>query len=159
MKTSATPAVIDAHLSDRDCLDLATTIVLRHPQRRIEFQNLVRERGWDEAAMVAAYDCQARSMRLRWWEQPRAWPASAAKIGPPGCCRMARRGISRYHPNPLAAIAAAGAATPLQHDQAPRLRGTADAAHEYGSSIRCAHLEASPSRARLAQESGGTLLG
>jgi hypothetical protein len=38
-------------------------------------------------------------------------------------------------------------------------RGTADAAHEYGSSIRCAHLEASPTRARLAQESGGTLLG
>jgi hypothetical protein len=158
MKTSANPAVIDAHLSDRDCLDLATT--LRHPQRRIEFQNLVRERGWDEAAMVAAYDCQARSMRLRWWEQP---PCVASVRGKDRAARllrrMARRGISRYHPNPLAAIAAAGAATPLQHDQAPRLRGTADAAHEYGSSIRCAHLEASPSRARLAQESGGTLLG
>src|SRR5262249_42977118 len=38
-------------------------------------------------------------------------------------------------------------------------RGNADAAHEEGSSIRCTHLEASPTRARLAQEGRGTLLG
>jgi hypothetical protein len=101
MKTSANPAVIDAHLSDRDCLDLATTIVLRHPQRRIEFQNLVRERGWDEAAMVAAYDCQARSMRLRWWEQP---PCVASVRGKDRAARllrrMARRGDQPLPPEP-----------------------------------------------------------
>jgi hypothetical protein len=109
MKTSANPAVIDAHLSDRDCLDLATTIVLRHPERRREFQALARERGWEAASMVCVYDCQVRSMRLRWWEQP---PCVAGTRGKDRAARllrrMARRGISRYHPDPLRAIAAAG---------------------------------------------------
>jgi hypothetical protein len=115
MKTSANSAVTDPHLSDRDCLDLATAIVLRHPQRRIEFQNLVRERGWDAAAMVAAYDCQARSMRLRWWELP---PCVAGTRGKGRAARllrrMLRRGVSRWHPRPLEAIAEAGPVVRMQ---------------------------------------------
>jgi hypothetical protein len=95
-------AVISPHLSDSAALDAAVAIVLRHPERRREFQDLVRERGWDAAAMVAAYDCQARSMRLRWWELP---PCVAGTRGKDRAARlrrrMARRNISRYHPNPL----------------------------------------------------------
>jgi hypothetical protein len=81
-------AVISPHLSDSAALDAAVAIVLRHPERRREFQDLVRERGWDAAAMVAAYDCQARSMRLRWWELP---PCVAGTRGKDRAARLRRR--------------------------------------------------------------------
>jgi hypothetical protein len=102
--------VTSPHLSDRDALDAAIAIVRKHAERWEEFLDLVRQRGWEAAAMVAAYDCQARSMRLRWWEKPPCCaPWRGKSRGARLLRRMARRGISRYHPNPLAAIAEAGA--------------------------------------------------
>jgi hypothetical protein len=98
-------------LSDHDCLDLATDIVRRHPERWREFQALVCERGWHEAARIAVYDCQVRSMRLPPWREGEI-PCMASRRGKDRAARllrrMLRRGISRYHPNPLAALAEAG---------------------------------------------------
>jgi hypothetical protein len=97
------------HLSDRDALEAAITIVRKHPERWREFQALVLERGWQAAAKICVYDCQTRSMRLRWWEKP---PCVAGTQGKDRAARLLRRmlgrGISRYHPNPLAAIEEAG---------------------------------------------------
>ena len=98
----------DPHLSDRDALYAAIAIVRRHPERWREFQDLMRERGWEAATKVVVFDCQARSMRLRWWEQP---PCLASLRGKDRAARllrrMLRRGVSRYDPNPLAALEAA----------------------------------------------------
>ena len=97
------------HLSDRACLDLAVAIVRRHPERWQEFLGFVRERGWAEASMIASYDAQMRAIRLPPWERP---PCVASPRGKHRAARllrrMARRGISRWHPNPLAALAEAG---------------------------------------------------
>ena len=67
------------------------------------------ERGWQGAAAVAAYDCQSRSLNLPPWEAP---PCVASVRGNSRAARLLRRmlkrGISRWHPRPLEAIAAAG---------------------------------------------------
>jgi hypothetical protein len=106
--------VTSAHLSDRDALYAAIDIVRRHPGRWREFQDLMRDQGWEAAARIAVYDCQARAMRLRWWEVP---PCVGDLRGKDRTARllrrMARRGVSRYHPDPLAAIAEAGRAWPV----------------------------------------------
>jgi hypothetical protein len=102
--------VTDPHLSDSAALDAAIAIVRKHPERWSEFLTLVRERGWEAAAKICAYDCQWRAMRLRWGEAP---PCMASVRGRGRSSRLLRRmlkrGISRYHPNPLEAIAEAGA--------------------------------------------------
>jgi hypothetical protein len=107
--------VTSHHLSDRDALDAAIAIVRKHAERWEEFLDLVRQRGWEAAAMVAAYDCQARSMRLRWWELP---PCVAGTRGKGRAARllrrMLRRGVSRWHPRPLEAIAEAGPVVRMQ---------------------------------------------
>jgi hypothetical protein len=110
LRTLSDVAVIAPHLSDRDALYAAIDIVRRHPERWREFQGLVLSRGWLGAALVCVFDCQWRSLRLRWGEQP---PCVASTRGKGRAARLLRRmlkrGISRYHPNPLAAIEEAGA--------------------------------------------------
>ena len=100
----------DAHLSDRDALEAAIDSVRKHRERWQEFQALVLERGWGAAALVAAVDCQVRAMRLPPWREAEV-PCLASRRGRSRASRllrrMLRRGVSRYHPNPLATIAAA----------------------------------------------------
>lgn len=102
----------DAHLSDRDALEAAIDIVRKHRERWQEFLDLVRERGWNAAALVAVCDCQVRAMRLPPWREEEI-PCMASRRGKGRASkllrRMARRGISRYHPSPLEALEAAGA--------------------------------------------------
>ena len=110
----------------------------RNPERRREFVDLERERGWTEAAMIAAYDCQCRALAAKPWERAalRGEPCDKGKAGHL-LRRMLARGISRYHPVPLAAIAAASqdrvsmpAAQPIRCTTTQRkyLRAIADAA-------------------------------
>jgi hypothetical protein len=104
--------VTDPHLSDRDALDAAVELVRRHRERWQEFLDLARQRGWREASLVAAVDAQVRSLRLPPWREeeipclanPRGGSRASKLLR-----RMLRRGISRWHPRPLAAIAEAGA--------------------------------------------------
>jgi hypothetical protein len=94
---------------DQAALAEALVIVRRHPKRNLELAELMVERGWEGAAAVAAYDCQCRALHLPPWELP---PCAAGTRGKDRAARllrrMLRRGVSRYHPNPLAALAAAG---------------------------------------------------
>jgi DNA-binding IclR family transcriptional regulator len=112
LRTLSDLAVTDAHLSDRDALEAAVDIVRKHRERWREFLDLVRERGWDEASLVAAIDCQVRAMRVAPWREAEV-PCLASPRGRSRASRLLRRmlkrGISRYHPNPLAALEAAGA--------------------------------------------------
>jgi hypothetical protein len=111
METSANPAVINPHLANRDALELAIVIVRQHPERARELAALERERGWLKAAKVAVFDCQSRALRLPVWENP---PCVASVRGKGRAARLLRRmlkrGISRWHPRPLEAIAVAGPA-------------------------------------------------
>src|SRR5262245_60976708 len=94
---------------DLDALERAVAVTRRDPGRRIELDRLIKQQGWDEAAKVASYDAQCRSLRLKPWQEP---PCSAKAADDPRAAhllaRLVERGLSRYEPNPLAAIAAAG---------------------------------------------------
>ena len=102
------------HRTSTECLDLAAlaeavAIVRRHPDRGRELAEVMAQRGWHAAAAVAAYDAQCRSLHLPPWVAP---PCVASVRGKPRAARllrrMFRRGISRYHPDPLRALEAAG---------------------------------------------------
>jgi hypothetical protein len=102
LRTLSDLAVIDPHLSDSACLEAAIDIVHKHPERWREFQALALEWGWREAALVCVFDSQARSMRLRWWEQPPCVAGTRGKggqaatpDGPPRCQPLPPGSIAR----------------------------------------------------------------
>jgi hypothetical protein len=84
---------------------------------------LVRERGWKVASAVAAYDAQMWALRLTPWEKP---PCVASSRGKGRAAvllrRMLRRGISRWHPRPLEAIAEAANTSGVLENQLAHLR-------------------------------------
>jgi hypothetical protein len=110
--------VISPNLSDSAALDAAIDIVRKHDGRWREFQALVLSRGWSAAAQICVFDCQVRSMRLPPWREQEI-PCMASPRGRGRASRLLRRmlkrGISRWHPRPLEAIAAAG--VPLDADE------------------------------------------
>jgi hypothetical protein len=73
---------------------------------------MAKERSWQDAAEFAAFDRQIDNMGLRPWEtppccvadenEPRVGEEVAAKI----LRCMLKAGVSRWHPNPLAALEA-----------------------------------------------------
>ena len=105
---------------DLAALEMAVEKV-RSTVRAGELIDLIDERGWQSAAMVAAYDCQCRALRLPVWEEPPcvARPTDKGKAGRL-LRRMLARGVSRYHPDPLAAIACAASATTRAAVAAPK---------------------------------------
>ena len=106
--------------NDSTALEMAVEKV-RSTVRAGELADLIRQRGWHAAAMVAAYDCQSRALRLPVWEEPpcAAGPTDKGKAGRL-LRRMLARGVSRYHPDPLAAIACAASATTRAAVAAPK---------------------------------------
>jgi hypothetical protein len=77
----------------------------------------VASEGFEQAGETAAYRCQDRALRLRPWQPPPCWVEPRADGPDDGIMgwrrgellllRMLELGISRYHPDPQAAIAAA----------------------------------------------------
>jgi hypothetical protein len=103
--------MIDPHLSDRNALEAAIELVLKHRERRQEFLDLARQHGWEVASRMCAVDAQVRSLRLPPWRENEI-PAMAGVRGKGRASRLLRRmlkrKISKFHPRPLEAIAAAG---------------------------------------------------
>jgi hypothetical protein len=95
--------------TDRIALERAIGIVFRHPERGRQLAELITERGWLEAAQIAAIDCQARHLDLAPFERTPG-EAELHDKDAAGCLlrRMLARGISRWDPSPCEAIAEAG---------------------------------------------------
>lgn len=70
---------------------------------------MVRERGWEAAATFAADVLQFQALNLRPWDDP---PHSADPNGadPAGrfLAKMLQAGLSKYEPDPIAAMEEAG---------------------------------------------------
>jgi hypothetical protein len=79
-------------------------------QRREQLDSMLEDRSWEEVAQFAAYDLQFDSLRLKPWQtppccvvdenEPRVGEESAAKL----LHRMLKAKISRWHPDPIAAL-------------------------------------------------------
>jgi hypothetical protein len=106
---------------DQEALERAIEIVRTkgtpREQRHIEAKLATDE--WIDVAEFAAYSCQFTALSLRPWQSPPCWiddVVGTLNAGDDGICgeyqaaRLLRRlldaGLSRYEPNPLAALAA-----------------------------------------------------
>jgi hypothetical protein len=113
MEVVANLSMADTRMSieslDLAALAEAVDVVWRHPERRRELRSLIRKRGWEAAARIAAYDVQCRSLNLKPWQEPPCTGRLRDDKSPAGCLlkRMAKRGVSRWAPDPLRAIAQA----------------------------------------------------
>jgi hypothetical protein len=72
----------------------------------------IAAKGWREAAESAVYHCQCRALCLRPWQEPPCVadaddPAERDKAAQKLLREMLALGVSRFHPDPLAAIEAA----------------------------------------------------
>ena len=88
--------------ADRAPLELAMSMILesREPGRREQIESKLREDGWLVTAQFAAYSLQIENLHLKPREDP---PCHGGKLFP----KMQSLGISRWHPSPIEAIAAA----------------------------------------------------
>jgi hypothetical protein len=107
---------------DRAALVLAIKIAREHsPADRQRIDRKLAEEPWVEVAMDAAHSCQEWALRLDPWQ---CWPPCAVEPGSVDTPGLEHRGISssakllrqmlaldisRWHPDPLAAIEAAEA--------------------------------------------------
>jgi hypothetical protein len=109
--------------TDRRSLELAIETMRKHSLAdREQIDTMLKERPWRAAAVFAATCCQERALRLKPWQ---AWPpcvVSIDDVDEPGfehrgirasaalLQAMLAAGVSRFHPDPLAAIETAEAA-------------------------------------------------
>jgi hypothetical protein len=89
---------------DREALTRALALAKGVPQ--------VERQRWDDAASAAAYHLQLKNLRLKPWQDPpmygdieRAQPGAAELLA-----RLLAAGLSRYEPDPIAALARVEAA-------------------------------------------------
>jgi hypothetical protein len=113
---------------DKDALALAVETACKEPLRAKQIRSKMRNEGWRKVAEFAAYCCQCDALRLKPWQIPPLYILNvddpndglstpdqygmdgryeAAKL----LKRMLAAGVSRYHPDPEAAIEEATKAT------------------------------------------------
>jgi hypothetical protein len=97
---------------DRAALMLALEQAREDADHATQIATKLEEDGWQEAAEFAAYCCQCRALRLRPWEEPPCIVDAhdeyeRDKEAQRLLRQMLALGISRYAPDPIAAIEAA----------------------------------------------------
>ena len=92
--------------NDRDALRLAVALARNEDTgRAAQIDSMLKDESWTSVAKFAAYVCQGRSLHLAPWESPPCWADAddsdtAAKL----LRQMLDLGISRWYPDPMAAI-------------------------------------------------------
>jgi hypothetical protein len=97
---------------DRDALERCLALARQEdPARAEQLDDFLRERPWFEVADFACYVVQMRSLHLRPWELP---PSSADVCGDDPAAELLRKmlagGLSKFEPEPVAALAEKAAA-------------------------------------------------
>jgi hypothetical protein len=111
--------------TDREALALALEAYRRRSLRyRLQIAQKLTDESWEEVAAFCSYSEQCTNLGLRPWMEPPVWmydieaalalPATADDRGRREAAELLQRmlaaGISRYHPDPRAALAEAEAA-------------------------------------------------
>jgi hypothetical protein len=112
-RSSMTTIEIPPGLSEADLAALKLAFaksVASSKARAKQLDEMVKDRGWLEAAEFAAYGCQIDSMRLKPWQEPPCHVAdeNEPRVGEEAAAKLLHRilkaGISRWHPDPMAAL-------------------------------------------------------
>jgi hypothetical protein len=101
----------DLDAADRDALERCMGIAKRDRAEQLEGK-LVQGDSWIEVAEFASYSCQIRALNLKPWQSPPCTededdPTPRDRAAQALLRRMLRAGVSRYDPDPLAALAGA----------------------------------------------------
>jgi hypothetical protein len=102
----------DLDAVDLDALQRAMAMAME--DRADQLTSMLQERPWAEVAEFASYHCQMKTLRLPPWEAPPChgyWlQGDEIKRDPEGgdlCDRLLDAGLSKYEPDPKAALAKA----------------------------------------------------
>jgi hypothetical protein len=84
------------------------------PGRAAQIDGEVKDEGWESAAVFASYCCQCEALDLRPWQDPPCF----AEIRPDSdslalLVKLLGHGLSRFDPDPVAALARARRASPV----------------------------------------------
>ena len=104
---------------DREALTRALKMArAESEQERGHIDRVLAQDGWQRAAETASYHCQGTRLRLRPWQPPPCWcrdPEGDLAAGNDGIGgryaaalltqRLLAAGLSRYEPDPIAALA------------------------------------------------------
>src|SRR5262245_43141350 len=100
---------------DREALNLAMDIYrAESPVCSQHLAAKLKDESWEEVARFAASHCQSQALNLFPWQDPPCWGTGCIGFDPdPDAVRLLEKmlahGVSRWHPDPLAAIEAAKA--------------------------------------------------
>jgi hypothetical protein len=96
---------------DRAALKLAMGLACAEDRERArQIGSMLKDEPWEDVAQFAAYVCQGRSLHLAPWESPPCWGDSEHHPDPEAkklLEQMLALGVSRWHPDPMEAIAEA----------------------------------------------------
>jgi hypothetical protein len=98
--------------NDIAALELALKLMREESEGRAQQLALkLAEDGWWSTARFAAYSCQVDSLHLKPWEHPPCWVDDPDDYPDREAVRLLKRmeaaGISKYDPDPMAALEAA----------------------------------------------------
>jgi hypothetical protein len=101
---------------DRDALRRALVMVrAQSPGRAKQIAAMLEDQPWEDVAEFAAYSCQCENLGLKPWQDPPLFaelrpdqPDAMAVL-----VKLVGAGLSRYEPDPIAALAAARRASPV----------------------------------------------
>ena len=96
--------------TDRAALDQAMKIAMADPDTAEQLNSMLEDGPWEEVAAFAAYHCQSAALKLKPWNAP---PCVASEDDPDERDKDAQKllrkmlaaCVSRYDPNPMAALA------------------------------------------------------
>jgi hypothetical protein len=95
---------------DREALQRAMDIANRNPMRARQRAEKLTDEPWIDVAEFAAYCVQGEALALKPWQEPPCMadeddPRARDKDAQRLLRRMLKAGLSRYEPNPRAALA------------------------------------------------------
>jgi hypothetical protein len=99
---------------DRDALKRALALLRNEPEYAAQIAAKLEHEPWEQVARFAAYNCQIDNLDLK----PRMDPPMYAEIRPDAdalaiLVKLLGHGLSRYEPDPIAALARARRASPV----------------------------------------------
>jgi hypothetical protein len=75
---------------DREALQRAIQTAKADPVQRQWIIDKIRDQGWEDAALSAAYHCQVETLHLRPWQEPPCWAGDDRPVDDGTHCRVER---------------------------------------------------------------------
>src|SRR5262245_44236046 len=104
---------------DQEALERCMQRAMLERGRKAQLESKLKDGSWHEVAEFACYGVQWENLALKLWQHPPCWanehdPHPPDKAAQHLLRQLLRAGLSRYEPDPMAALAAAKKRRPKQ---------------------------------------------